>query len=84
MTWLVGSSRAFAQASVVIITEGPRDRFDCLNPELSRKRYRTTEACLLDLCGDVYTADRTSLYVQHPRTRALVSNPCYMLDYSAR
>ena len=73
-----------SEPRIVIIPEGPRDQFDCLNPELARKRYRTKQACLRDLCGDVFGADTSSLYVQHPRTRALVRNPCYMLEYPTR
>jgi len=72
---------AAAEPRVVIIPDGPRDQFDCLNPELARKRYRTKQACLRDLCGDVLTADRSSLYVRHPRNGSLVRNPCFMLTY---
>ena len=73
-----------SEPRVVIIPEGPRDRFDCLNSELSRKRYQTKKACLRDLCGDVFAADRSSLYIQHPRNRSLVRNPCFMLSYPTK
>jgi len=69
-----------AASTVVVVPEGPRDQFDCDNAAVARKRYRTTEECLRDLCGTVFTADRASLYVKHPRTGALVRNPCFMLD----
>jgi hypothetical protein len=69
-----------AASTVVVVPEGPRDQFDCENGAVARKRYRTTDECLQDLCGTVFSADRASLYVKHPRTEALVRNPCFMLD----
>jgi hypothetical protein len=83
LTSLCAVGPATAGPQVVIIPDAPRDQFDCSNSELTRKRYQTAKACLTDLCGDVFSADRFSLYVEHPRSRALVRNPCYMLTYAA-
>ena len=80
----LAAARGAAEPVIVVVPDGPRDEFDCDNDDLYRKRYRTREACLLDLCGGEFSADLSSLYVSHPRTHLLVRNPCFMLDRSPR